>query len=187
MLRLSLLPLLVLLALAALAPPLGLAFVVPLARPGFQKHQPHHHHRRRHAGFQVHASASASASTPPFPFESNVEMLRASLRLLGTHERQKAQDWEASLVDAGREMVIAKMMAQICDTRVALLGTDGRKEGGDSWIGGDSRVTSCILTIHHNKQPPQTLRRSTSGRTTASTAPAPGYEFEREICVHPYA
>lgn len=73
------------------------------------------HHNR----LTVH---KASASSSSFPAGLNVELLRASLRLLGTHERQKAQDWEDALVDAGRELALAKLMCSVCDTRLALLG-----------------------------------------------------------------
>lgn len=98
---------------------LALACLVRLAEPFLVPPTPATHHpRRRHIIPQASASTSSSGPFPPI----NVELLRASLRLLGTHERQKAQDWEDSLFDAGRQMALAKLMAQLCDTRLALLG-----------------------------------------------------------------
>ncbi len=73
------------------------------------------------------ASYSSSAASPasfsgPDDVAANMDMLRASLHLLATHERQNAQDWEESLVDAIQQRMAANLMAQLCDTRLALLG-----------------------------------------------------------------
>lgn len=111
-------PIVLLLVLACLALLAEAFFVppIPAACPGRPIPATHHPWRRH-----IIRQASASAASAPFP-PINVELLRASLRLLGTHERQKAQDWEDSLLDAGRELALAKLMAQVCDTRLALLG-----------------------------------------------------------------
>lgn len=95
-------------------------FLVTMARPAspfiIRPNRPAPRPNNRHIT-PVHAEAEAGG------FNSNVEVLRASLRLLCTHEQQKERDWEDALVDAGRELALARMMAQICDTRLALLGT----------------------------------------------------------------
>lgn len=113
MLRSPLFPLLLFLFLVTMARPAS-PFIIrpnrPAPRPNTRRITP------------VQQASAGAAEARAGDFNSNVEVLRASLRLLCTHEQQKERDWEDALIDAGRELALARMMAQICDTRLALLG-----------------------------------------------------------------